>query len=241
MELRVMTFNILHGLRYPQQDKIDLKGVADVIRKCGGDIVGLNEVRGEGPHEEFTNQVKAVADELGYFYYFAPALLMKGKDGIHGPYGNAIVSRYPISFVRKYEIPDPAVQDEDSYYETRCILKASFEIGGGFDVYVSHFGLAQSEKRNAVETLVDLVKEGGRPCVFMGDLNMMPDDPILRPVFEVMEDAAKGASEPMTWSSDNPSMKIDYIFTRNIQTKGFVVSDVTCSDHKPCYADIVLP
>ena len=58
MKLKVMTFNMQHGLDYlkykslPKNEKydcIDLDVMADAIRKCDPDIVGLNEVRGYTP------------------------------------------------------------------------------------------------------------------------------------------------------------------------------------------------
>ena len=50
----------------------------------------------------------------------AKAIDFGGKN----PYGNAIISRYPIDEVRTVIIPDPEVKGYDGYYETRCVLVA---------------------------------------------------------------------------------------------------------------------
>lgn len=235
MELRVMTFNIQHGLRYPQQDAIDLKRMADAIRQCGADIVGLNEVRGDGGTEEYQAQAQIIAGYLGFYYYFAPALIM--QDG--GPYGNALLSRYPIVSAEKIMIEDPLVKDEDTYYETRCVIHGQVDVAGGLDVFVSHFGLAKAEQRNAVKTVTRLVKNASRPCVFMGDLNMVPSDPILDPLYDLLTDTAARDGSQMTWIADKPDRKLDYIFVKgDIAVKHFEVPELIASDHRPCIADL---
>ena len=67
-------------------------------------------------------------------------------------------------------------KDEDTYYETRCVLRARIAVAGGITVLVSHFGLAQSEKRNAVAKVLELLKEETGPVILMGDFNMEPND-----------------------------------------------------------------
>ena len=101
MKLRMMTYNIQHGLDYNCRlpgrhpglgHDIDLTQIAAVIRMQGPDIVALNEVRGLGPAWEYTAQAETIAGMLGWHCYFAPAIWFDGTS----PYGNAILSRYPL-------------------------------------------------------------------------------------------------------------------------------------------------
>ena len=44
--MKIMSFNTQHCLNYLEQ-KIDFDIMADAIKKCDADIIGLNEMRGE--------------------------------------------------------------------------------------------------------------------------------------------------------------------------------------------------
>lgn len=244
MLLRLMTFNIQHGVDYHKQigdisrDYIDLKLMADAIREEDPDVVSLNEVRGRGDSPDYTAQAEELAAMLGYHCYFACALQFDGKN----PYGNAILSRFPLQSAETVPIPDPPVQDEDAYYETRCVLRARFSVPTAFTVLVSHFGLAKSEQRNAVQTVTKLLAQETQPVVLMGDFNMEPTDPILAPLFEQMSDTAEAFTEPQkSWPSDFPEVKIDYIFVRGAETLEAEIPPVTASDHRPHTAVVNLP
>ena len=241
MQIRFMTFNIQHGIDFlkqkakgphddDSQDVVDLKLMADVIREQKADIIGLNEVRGRGVSPDYTAQAEELAAMLGYHCYFACALKF---DGIN-PYGNAILSRFPLQAAETVMIPDPPVQDEDTYYETRCVLRARVAEAGGFTVLISHFGLARSEQRNAVSTIVGLLEQEGGPMVLMGDFNLEPGDPILTPLFERMNDTADVFAEPQqSWPSDIPEVKIDYILARGAKVLEAEIPAITASDHRP--------
>lgn len=238
MQYRVMTYNIQHGVDYLkakavqyQQDLIDLDLMADTIRGFDPDILGLNEIRGRGVHPNYTAQAETLAAKLGYHAYFAPAITFENG----GPYGNAILSKYPIGKAERILIPDPAVKDEDAYYETRCLLKAELDVPGGLTVFVCHFGLAKAEARNAVQTLVAQLDQQQGPCLFMGDLNLTPDNEILSPIFERLQDTAVRFTQPqLSFPSDLPEIKIDYIFTsRDIEVLEAEIPAVTASDHRP--------
>lgn len=246
MKLRFMTYNIQHGIDYLRQkeqaknspgapEAVDLALMAETIRGQKADIVGLNEIRGRGIDPAYTDQAEQLAAMLGYHCYFAAAIKFDGKN----PYGNAILSRFPIREAKTVPIPDPAVKDEDAYYETRCVLQARF--AEGFSVLVSHFGLAKAEARNAVQTVRELLKEDPSPTVLMGDFNFEPDSPILRPLFDEMTDTAGLFRQPLkSWPSDEPEKKIDYIFVRGAHVLEADIPAVVASDHRPHTALIEL-
>jgi len=238
MKINLMSFNIQHGFDYIKKDRIDLTLMANVIKKCEGEIVALNEVRDEGCDITYTAQAKIIGEQLGYNWYFAQAITTKG-----GPYGNALMSKYPIIKAETYPIPDPTVKDEDVGYETRCILKAVVDVpdlDGGLTVIVSHFGLAKAEERNAVSKLVELLHDAKGPCVFMGDLNMQPDNEILKPIFSMLKDTANAFDKPkLSFPSDKPIIKIDYIFVdKNTKVCSADILEIIASDHRPHIATI---
>lgn len=233
MSVTVMSFNTQHCLNYVTQ-KIDFDIFEEEIRRCNADIIGLNEIRDKGKSKQFQEQAKILADRLGYYYYFAKAI---DFDGVN-PYGNAILSRFPIISAETILVPDPEVPSYDGYYETRCLLKAKIDLWDGIDVCVIHFGLNPDEQENAVNTvLANICKE---KCILMGDFNITPDNPILVPINDRMYDTAKLFSkELLSFPSDEPRIKIDYIFTsHDIKVLSADIPADIVSDHRPYIAVI---
>lgn len=230
--MKIMSFNTQHCKNYIEGN-IDFEIMAKAIVDCGADIVGLNEMRGEGPHPDFTAQTERLAELTGMHCYFAPALHLK-----KGLYGNAILSKYPIERVENIPIPDPDVKKYNGYYETRCVLKATLE--GGITVLVTHFGLNPDEQENAVRTvLAHTVQE---KCILMGDFNVVPSDPVLAPIREKMTDAASAfKGERFSFPSDAPTEKIDYIFVSpDVKVTAADIPAIVASDHRPHTAEVEL-
>lgn len=233
MQLKIMSFNTQHCLNFVTK-KIDFDIMTDAIIKCGADVIGLQEMRDESEDEEYEAQARIIAEKLGFYFYFAEAIRFDGKN----PYGNALISRYPVISAETILIPNPVVPEYDGYYETRCLLKARIDVEGGLNVLVSHFGLNPDEHRNAVETIVSNISS--ERCVLMGDFNVQPDNPVLEPIMEKMYDTAKLFDSPKTsFPSDVPNVKIDYIFVSNdIKVIDADIPEVIASDHRPHIATI---
>lgn len=232
--MKIMSFNTQHCLHHITQE-IDFESMANVITDCGADVVGLNEMRGLGADLHFADQVKILAELTGMpYYFFAPAIYV----GNRGPYGNGLLSKYPILEAQNILIPDPVEKKYPREYETRSIVKAELE--GGIRVLVSHFGLNPDEKENAVNTVLEHVRD--TKCILMGDFNLDPHEPLLNPIRQKMVDAAwKFCEEKCSYPSDAPNRKIDYIFVSpDVKVLGADIPAVVVSDHRPHTAVIEL-
>lgn len=233
--MRIMTFNIQHGLDYKNK-VIDLGLFADAISRFGADVCGLNEVRDEGPHKEYTDQAGCIARKIGFHHYFGEAIRFDGNN----PYGNAIVSRFPFDSVETIIIPDPADKSEPTYYETRCVIRAVAEIEGKKICFlVCHMGLAKTERISAVDTILEILDKTDIPTILMGDFNAQPDASELAPLFERLSDVDgvtvnRGA---LTCPSDAPTEKIDYILYRGLTCKRAEIITEVISDHFPVIAE----
>ena len=231
--MRIMTFNIQHALDY-QRGVIDTDRFARAIAAWGADVCGLNEVRGAGNLDGYTDQTNAIADVLGYDRRFGEAIRVDGR----GPYGNALVSRYPIVEAETVLVPDP-VRREGGSYETRCVLKAVLDTEEGrICVLVCHMGLELEERESAVATLCRLIDGTDLPLVLMGDFNAQPDAAVLAPLRERLQDTDDVADAPgaPTYASYDPHMKIDYIFYRGLRCRGAHTINEIVSDHFPIIA-----
>ncbi len=239
--MRIMTFNIQHALDYKNQT-IDIDLFISKIKQYGADICGLNEVRGDGPVEGYTDQTNAVADGLDYNRYFGEAIKVKGTS----PYGNALVTSYPIKSSETILISEPSDEykfDEDGdliYYERRCIIKAIVDAHGkDLCVIVTHMGLSDIERKNAVAALCKIIDDIEMPLVLMGDFNTTPDDKVLSPLFDRLSDANLKSVNPSvsTYPSYSPEIKIDYIFYRGLDCIRAETVEEVISDHYPIVAD----
>ena len=229
--MKIMTFNTQHCNNF-LEGRIDFPCMAKVIREANADIVGLNEMRGEGADPYYTAQTETLQELSGMPYaHFAPAIHLP-----QGPYGNAFLSALPIVSVQNIPIPDPIGRKENSHYETRSLIKAKLE--GGITLLVTHFGLNPDEQENAVKTVLDHITE--EKCILMGDFNVPPDAPVLLSIRERMKDtAALFEEEKYSFPSDKPRVKIDYIFvSRDVTVCSADIPPIVASDHRPHVATI---
>ena len=233
-----MQFNIQHGRNFLSK-RIDLDALADAISLLGGEVICLNEVYGEGPAEAFTDQVGYLGLKLGYYPYFAPAIMIDG----YGPYGNALLSKYPV--ISAVTVPVPTVpRSHPGYFEDRCAFCAEIEAEGGRVTVIGiHFGLQPEEQSECVNTVCRLIDGAASPVVLMGDFNVEPDDPVLAPIRARLSDsAALPGGDAATFPSDEKRIKIDYIFHSDaLRASSVKVPDLIVSDHLPIVCSITLP
>lgn len=232
--MKLMSFNTQHCMNFLTKE-IDFPVMADAIARCGADIVALNEMRAKGDNPAYEDQVPILSALTGMkYHYFAEAIRFDGN-----PYGNGLLSKYPIRKAQTIPIPDPVLKAYSGYYETRCLLKAALE--GGIIVLAVHFGLNPDEQINAVRTIVENLE--AEKCILMGDFNLLPDDPVLQPIRERMTDTADLFSAPLlSWPSDQPREKLDYIFVSpDIQVIRADIPAIVASDHRPHTAEVDIP
>ncbi len=227
-----MSFNTQHCNNF-LTGQIDYDVIADAIKQCAPDIVGLNEMRDKGERDDYEAQVSFLMEKTGMQYgYFAKAIDCRGNN----PYGNGFLSKHPIKKVQTIMIPDPEVKTFQRHYETRCVLKAELE--NGLVILVTHFGLNPDEQENAVKTVIEQLES--EKCILMGDFNMLPDNNILMPIRERMRDTADCFQAPLySFPSDKPERKIDYIFVSpDIEVLEADIPPIVASDHRPHTAKI---
>ena len=227
MKIRFMSYNVLH-FKNVNTGKIDYDAYAQYIKSSSADIIGLNEI--------YTGQEKELAQRLGFFSYFAFGYMEDGK-----PFGNGIVSRFPLADCRTVAIPDPEVKKYDGYYEPRCVLSCKADTGKKIlNINITHFGLNPDEQENAVKTLSGMIHQDN--YILAGDFNVKPDNGILNYFRENLNDSADlFDAEKFSFPSDDPNRKIDYIFTgKDVEVVSSDIPSVVISDHRPITAEIII-
>ncbi len=229
MDFKVISYNTLHCSDWKRK-AIDYDRIASVIE--GADIIGMNEIRGKGTSVDYEPQVDIMSQKLGMYGYFGQATLLHGGN----PYGNGLLSRYPILRARTVPIPDPPRYLCDTYYETRAVIDATLDVGFPLHVLVTHFGLNLAEAANAAATVASLIDDS--PTVLMGDFNITPECPLLRPIRDRMTDTADFFDDKgkLSWPADEPKVKIDYLFVRDLDVLSADIPATVVSDHRPYVA-----
>src|SRR5690242_1374009 len=122
MELTLASYNIHSGIGTDK--KFDLGRVADVIAETGADVIALQEVgdfRGKTP---IAHHPEELAERLGMHMAYGPNVVRDGR-----PYGNAILSRLPISRSKNYDL---SVHRK----EPRGALRCDIDVGEGRFLHV---------------------------------------------------------------------------------------------------------
>lgn len=231
----LMTYNIMHGLNYRKllnkERSIELDNIVKVIQKYNPDIIALNEVYNDSHGIITVNQAKYIADKLGFDYYFFGKTITL-DNGIL--YGNAIVSKHRIINPTIITIPDPIIKDENVYYESRNIISSKID---KYNVYVTHFGLAQKEQENALETLrQEIVNK--KNVIIMGDFNI--DEKNIFMINDSIQNTSNYKKRNnYTYPSTNPNKKIDYILlSKDINMQCLQIGEDIVSDHLPVIVSI---
>jgi len=245
--LRVMTYNIHHGRG--TDGVIDLERIANVIREHDPDVVALQEV------DKCTRRTggRDVAFRLGKLTgmhaLFGTAMPYDG-----GEYGEALLTRWKPTAVETWPLR------ADPEREPRAALVATFIAGAGsapgkaggetedqpappvsFAVIATHLDHLRdpSSRIMQIEDIIAEAKGIDGPVILMGDLNAEPDTAEIQMLLADWRDAA-GANPQPTFPSDDPDIRIDYVFVRPpgdwrvLRTQ--VVEETIASDHRPLLA-----
>ena len=244
IDIKIGTYNLQHGVLHQKRLEtgeitVDLAATAAVIRAHAPAICALNEVYG---NEEscFGNQPRLLAEMLGYpTYAFARGIYHK-----YGEYGNGLLSKYPITAYRVVPIavPQEARPAGGRHYEDRALLIATLDVAGTpLTVLACHFGLNEDEKTLAVDTALREAASITAPLVLMGDFNITPNTVHYKRLAAFFDDTAeKGEDGELSFPSDKPTDKIDYIFTKGLTVHASRAPKVIASDHLPLFADVTL-
>lgn len=233
--MRVLTYNV-HGWQRPEGGpNVDL--VAEVIEATAADLVGLNEVfypEGGSPPPA----LERLAAKTGMHYAFGAT--QPSDPQKHPPYGNALLSRWPIMAHAAHHLAPVVSYGKRGLLECRVLAPST----GPLTVYVTHLDhrleQIRLEQWSAANTW--LLRDRNRPHLLLGDFNALaetdyPDStgrerlaayqaergwptPAFDLVGQVVRagylDSYAAAGHPAgagaTFPADSPERRIDYIF-----------------------------
>lgn len=219
-QLRVLTYNIHHG--QGTDGVFDYERLARIISDLEPDLVALQEVDNGVARSGSVDQAAILAELTGMHYAFGNALYYQG-----GEYGEAVLSRYPISRVRAHHLPfHPGL-------EPRTALAVDIQPESGLPelTFVGTHLCHQDEGTRAEQTthLRTLFDPADPPVIMAGDFNARPGS---APMKVLLDDGWVDAIAPRS--------RIDYILHRKVDPWSVVdvsiVDEPIASDHDPVLA-----
>ena len=102
----------------------------------------------------------------------------------------------------------------------------------------THFGLNEDEHIIAVKTVLENLED--EKCIFGGDFFVRPENHVLKPIRERLRDTADVfTQELVSFPSDKPNRKIDYIFvSKDVKVLEADIPAIVAADHRPHTATV---
>ncbi len=230
VQLRVLSYNIHHceGV----DGKLDLERIAKVISAVKPDLVALQEVDQNAKRSKGVDQPAELARLTQMNFAFGSNIPLQG-----GFYGNAVLSRHPISNHKNH--PFPNVKNG----EQRGVLVTEIQIPGitaPLQFLCTHLDHRSGENSRvaSAKMINELALNSNRPAILAGDMNDLIGSDTLN-LFD--KTWTRTNSQPLaTFPVDTPNRQIDYILSRPssqwkvIETR--VLDESVASDHRAIFS-----
>lgn len=232
--LRVLTYNIHHGEGV--DGKLDLVRLAGVITAARADVVALQEVDQKTARTGGVDQAAELARLTGLHVAYGKAMDYQG-----GAYGQALLSRWPLSDFTVHPLPNPAK------VEPRIAISATVRPPGqpAFRFVGTHLDATRDATARGQQAarLIELFGADATPTILIGDLNARPETRIMQALLQPFTDAS--ASQPAPTSpAENPKARIDFVLLRPATTwrvlSSTVIPEAVASDHRPLLVELIL-
>jgi len=237
IKVKVMSYNIHHAEGVDMI--LDLERIAKVIEDSGAEIIGLQEVDNHwSERSQLEDQAKWLAERLDMHYTYAANLDLDpvNPGEPRRQYGTAVLSKYPIIQAANYPLTKIGNTEQRGLSETVINVK-----GHHLNFYNTHLALTAAERTIQIQEVIEIAGKTDGPKVIMGDLNARPNSAEMQPLFAHYKDAFADQNDAYTIPAENPTSRIDYIFTSNeIETEDAKVLSTIASDHLPIVAKITL-
>ena len=224
--VKVLSFNILHGAT--TRGDFNLDAIAGVIMDADPDFVALQEV------DFRTNRAKKydLVTELGWRVKMAP-LFGRAMYYDGGEYGEGVLSKYTFIKTRNVPLPYSPGNEPRAALEITTILPSGDTIAF-IGTHLDHLR-DENDRINQAKKINEVFSSNRYPTILAGDLNAVPGSTPISILEEIWTASYHKKKPEPTFSSKNPSRKIDYVMFlpekkwKIIETR--VIQDSIASDH----------
>ncbi|ODT46520.1 MAG: hypothetical protein ABS70_00670 [Nitrospira sp. SCN 59-13] len=226
MQLQVASYNIHRG--FGRDGRYNPGRILRVLQEMDADIVALQEVDFPGPHPH--HFLTWLAAQLGMTAVGGPVRTSEA-----GTYGNALLTRYPVRNVRRWDL-------SVGRHEPRGALAADILCQGAMiHVVTTHLGLWPTERpRQATRLLECLQVPEDELTILMGDLNEWQ---LWGKSLRVLRRVFGAPASPPTFPTVWPLLALDRIWVCPARALCDVQAhhsrqSHTASDHLPVKAEV---
>jgi endonuclease/exonuclease/phosphatase family metal-dependent hydrolase len=226
--LRVLTYNIRHGLGL--DDQVSLERIAWNILISKADICGIQEVDRFLPRSGLNNQAKGLAKLCNMNYAYGANM----RWAHFSAYGNAILSRYPIVNAHNYPLPGTG--------EKRGVLRTTIVKNGmAIDFLTTHLTLIAEERVTQAEFISNLLDTIKGSVILTGDFNEEAAGRAVNLLTStgMLHCLPGNVTAIPTYPALNPQKQIDFIFAKGQWEVSYGKAlKSKASDHLPYLVEI---
>lgn len=234
--VRILTYNV-HSCRGTDR-RLAPERIAEVIAATEADVACLQELDAGRRRTGHIHQAQTIAASLAMQFEFFPAIRTASES-----YGDAIVSRHPMTLVRAGELPRAS-----RWSEPRGVLWVEVAAEGArWQVLNTHLGLGRGERQAQARALAAWIDAAlaAPPVVFCGDLNSRAGSAVHALLGGKLREAqacVRGIRQ-RTFATWLPWICLDYIYVSAdvAVASAAVVTDArarVASDHFPLVAQL---
>jgi endonuclease/exonuclease/phosphatase family metal-dependent hydrolase len=246
MRIRLLTYNIHRAIGVDRQFKPDR--IAGVVGYYQPDVVLLQEVDDGVPRSRELNLARELAEALGIEHFALGRNVTLRK----GTYGNATLSRFPITRERNIDLTIGTRKRRGCQHTTLEIPGRQGKVRR-LEVFNLHLGLSARERDGQAGLLVRSAEfpgiDDGPPCIVGGDFNDWRSR--LRPIFvdvfgfrSATEGSGRWSRALNTYPSLSPRGALDRVYYRGLHLvrayRCRLGTSKVASDHLPIIADFEL-
>ncbi len=257
MQMRMATFNILHG-RSVHDGAVELDRLRDSVRRLDADVLALQEVDCDQPRSAMADLTALAAEAMGAVAHRfvaaisgTPGATWMAATGREQPgtaaYGIALLSRYPVQSWQVVRLPRIPVTFPMYlrgpnkvlmvHEEPRAAMVAQLDTPlGPMTVANTHLSFVPGWNRMQLRNFVRDLRGFVGPRVLMGDLNLTPPR-----TGRWIGMRSLGAA--LTFPSDDPQRQLDHILTDDptLQADDCRAPELPISDHRALVVDVSRP
>jgi endonuclease/exonuclease/phosphatase family metal-dependent hydrolase len=233
--LRVLSYNIHHAEGVDR--KLDVERIAGVILSTKPDVVALQEVDQKVKRTGSVDQPAELARLTEMNVVFGANIELQGGD-----YGNAVLSRFPITRYKNHLLPSIDDSEQRGVIEAEITLPNSNQSLLLLATHLDHRA-DECERLASARFINELIaRQPQHPALLVGDLNATPESETL----QRFETKWTRANEKLmaTVPVNQPTKQIDFILHRPVNrwkvVEVKVLDEAVASDHRAIFAVLEL-
>ena len=225
-EIKIISWNI----KFSEEIDAAITELQNVENLRNADILLLQEMDETG--------VERIAKSLKYNYIYFPASVHTHHNK---NFGNAILSRWPISEATKVILPHQNPKNQQIRIAVRGRVQFTNQSALVYSVHTETVWLSQAKRADQIDALLADIDPDEQYVIVGGDFNTVTQEDVQNLAEQVEQANLKRASEGAGYTFDpgGVELQFDHLFARGMSAvKSGVISNTEASDHFPLWVEM---